>query len=79
MAALILLIGEGYRLPGLPVAEAFTRTEHPRTLPMAIEVADAEVTEHRTGTAQSLLPAPPPALDGLCGRPARYRTRGRVA
>jgi Uma2 family endonuclease len=106
----MFLTGDGYRLPDLQVAESFLRTEHPRSVPLAIEVANtslsrdrakaaryaragipdywivdvvgevvivhrdpsgeeyATVTEHRDGTVQPLLPAPPLALDELFGR-----------
>jgi len=107
----MFLTGEGYRLPDLQVAQEFGVEEHPRTVPLAIEVANtslkrdhakaaryaragiadywivdvvaelvilhrdpsgdayATVTEHRGGTIQPLLPAPPLALDALFGRP----------
>ncbi len=100
----------GYVLPDLQVAEVFARGERPRTVLLAIEVANtsqlrdrakaaryaragipeywivdvvtetvtahrdpsgeayATVTEHRSGTIQPLLPAPPLALDALFGR-----------
>lgn len=106
----MFLTGEGYRLPDLQVAEEFGVVEHPRIVPLAIEVANtslgrdrakaaryagagipdywivdviaevvivhrdpsgenyATITEHRDGTIQPLLPAPPLALAELFGR-----------
>lgn len=100
----------GYILPDLQVAETFSLTEHPRTVPLAIEVANTShqrdrakaakyaaavvpeywivdvvgeavtvhrepageeyrtVVEHRSGTIQPLLPAPPLELAELFAR-----------
>lgn len=48
----MFLSGDGYRLPDLQVAESFSRTEHPRTVPMAIEVANTSLKRDHAKAAR---------------------------
>ena len=48
----MFLSGDGYRLPDLQVAESFSDVEHPRTVPLAIEVANTSLARDHAKAAR---------------------------